>query len=166
MPARRTRPPGGWRRCVNHHAAQSQSVCKSCQIGYCPDCEQKTQNAVVCPVCDGLCVPALKYEEEQGQKRQRDRSMMEELEVIVRYPLQDPLAFALLAAVQRAVRLLLAFRLPPAIIAIVLSQGASFAYCFYALNRVASGDLKDFMPPVRRLQGARSPRCARPRPPC
>jgi hypothetical protein len=142
VPARRTRPPGGWRRCVNHHAAQSQSVCKSCQIGYCPDCEQKTQNAVICPVCDGLCVPAQKYEEEQGQKRQRDRSMMEELEVIVRYPLQDPLAFVLLALFTG----LFAFFARFAAIAVVLSQGVLMWYCFHALNRVSTGNLKDVMP--------------------
>jgi hypothetical protein len=142
VPARKTRPPGGWRRCVNHHAAQSQSVCTNCQIGYCPDCEQKTQNAVICPVCDGLCVPAQKYEAEQEQKRQRQRSMLEELEVIVRYPLQDPMAFALLAVFTG----FFAFFARFAWIAVVLSQGVLMWYCFHVLNRVAAGNLKDVMP--------------------
>ena len=146
--ARKTRPPGGWRRCVNHHAAQSQSVCPSCQVGYCPDCEHKTQDAVICPVCDGLCVPAQKYEGEQEQKRQRQRSMMEEIEVIVRYPLQDPMALALLAVFSGLFAFCARFGFLTAIIATVISQGALFAYCFYALNRVAGGNLKDFMPPV------------------
>ena len=148
VPARRTRPPGGWRRCVNHHAAQSQSVCKNCQIGYCPDCEQKTQDAVVCPVCDGLCVPAQRYEAEQEHKRQRQRSLMEEIEVIARYPLQDPTAFAMLAVFTGVFAFCARFGFVVAIIATVFSLGALFAYCFYALNRVAGGDLKGFMPPV------------------
>ncbi|MET0552252.1 MAG: hypothetical protein ABW221_04390 [Vicinamibacteria bacterium] len=147
-PARRTRPPGGWRRCVNHHAALSQSVCPGCQIGYCPDCEQKTQGAVSCPACDGLCVPAQKYEGEQEQKRQRQRSMMEEIEVIVRYPLQDPLALALLAVFSGLFAFFARFGLVAAIIGTVVSQGALFAYCFYALSRVAAGDLKGFTPPL------------------
>jgi hypothetical protein len=145
-PARRTRPPGGWRRCVNHHAAQSQSVCTRCQIGYCPDCEQKTQNAVVCPVCDGLCVPAQKYEGEQELKRQRQRSMMEEIEVIVRYPLQDPMAFVMLALFTGLFGFFARFAAFYGAIAIVLSQGVLMWYCFHVLNRVADGNLKDVMP--------------------
>jgi hypothetical protein len=148
VPARRTRPPGGWRRCVNHHAAQSQSVCTRCQIGYCPDCEQKVQSAVLCPVCEGLCVPAQQYEGEQEHKRQRQRSMMEELEVIARYPLQDPMAFALLALFSGLFAFCARFGFLTAIIATIISQGSLFAYCFYALNRVAGGNLKGFMPPV------------------
>lgn len=148
VPARKTRPPGGWRRCVNHHAAHSQSVCPSCQLGYCPDCEQRTQNAVVCPVCDGLCVPAQKYEEEQERKRQRQRSMMEEIETIARYPLQDLTALAALAVFSGLFAFCARFGFVVSILAIVISQGSLFAYCFYALNRVAGGNLKGFMPPL------------------
>jgi hypothetical protein len=146
VPARRTRPPGGWRRCVNHHAAQSQSVCTRCQIGYCPDCEQKVQNAVLCTVCEGLCVPAQQYEGEQEHKRQRQRSMMEELEVIARYPLQDPMAFAMLALFTGFFGFFARFAAFYGAIAIVLSQGVLVWYCFHALNKVAGGNLKDVMP--------------------
>ncbi len=145
-PSRRTRPPGGWRRCVNHHAAQSQSVCTRCQVGYCPDCEQKTQSAVVCPACDGLCVAASQYESEQEQKRQRQRSMMEEIEVIARYPLQDPMALAMLAVFTGVFALLAQLAAFGGGIAIVLSQGVLMWYCFTVLNRVANGNLKDVMP--------------------
>jgi hypothetical protein len=153
VPARRTRPPGGWRRCVNHHAAQSQSVCTSCQIGYCPDCEKKTENAVVCPVCDGPCVPAAQYEGEQERKRQRQRSLMEEIEVIARYPVREPIAFAVLAAVSGLLAFCSRFGSVLEIVGIVLSQLALFACCCYAMSRVASGDLKGFNPPLDDLQG-------------
>ena len=145
---RRTRPPGGWRRCINHHTEPSLHVCPKCTVGYCAACENKIRDAIVCPVCEAFCVPAKKYEEDQELVRQRQRSMMDELQTIATYPLRDPMAYVMLAVFSGVFAFGARFGFLMWIICTIISMGALFGYCFYALNRVASGDLKSFMPPI------------------
>jgi hypothetical protein len=145
-PVRRTRPPGGWRRCINHHTDPSTHVCPKCTVGYCAACENKVRDATVCPVCEAFCVPVKKYEEDQELARQRQRSMMEELQTIATYPLRDPMGLVMLAVFTGVFGLLARLAGPFGAIGIVLSQGVLMWYCFNSLNRVANGNLKDFMP--------------------
>lgn len=145
---RRTRPPGGWRRCINHHTEASTVVCPRCTVGYCAACEHKVQQAIVCPVCEAFCVPAKQYEERQELSRQRSRSMMEELQTIATYPLSDPAAYAMLAVFSGVFAFGARFGGLLWIIGTIFSMGALYGYCFYALNRVASGNLKGFMPQI------------------
>ena len=144
--ARRTRPPGGWRRCINHHTEPSLHVCPKCTVGYCSACENKIRDAIVCPVCEAFCVPMKKYEEDQELVRQRQRSMFDELQTIATYPLRDPMGLVVLALFTGLFGFFARFAAFYGAIAIVLSQGVLMWYCFNALNRVASGNLKDFMP--------------------
>jgi uncharacterized membrane protein YgdD (TMEM256/DUF423 family) len=146
---RRTRPPGGWRRCINHHTEPSTYVCPKCTVGYCAACETTVrESTVICPVCEAFCVPVKKYEEGQELVRQRQRSMMEELQTIATYPLRDPMAYAMLAVFSGFFALGARLGGMLWVIGTILSMGALYGYCFYALNRVASGNLKDFMPPI------------------
>jgi hypothetical protein len=145
-PPRRTRPPGGWRRCINHHTEPSSVICPRCTVGYCVACENKVQEALVCPVCEAFCVPARQYEEQQELVRQRQRSMMEELQTIGTYPLTDPMAYAMLAVFSGVFAFAARFGFAMWVLGTVLSMGALYAYCFYALNRVSNGNLKGFMP--------------------
>jgi hypothetical protein len=147
-PVRRTRPPGGWRRCINHHTEPSIHVCPKCTVGYCAACENAIRDTIVCPVCEAFCVPVKKYEEDQELARQRQRSMMEELQTIATYPLRDPMAYVMLAVFSGLFALGARMGGILWVIGTVISMGALYGYCFYALNRVASGNLKDFMPPI------------------
>ena len=145
---RRTRPPGGWRRCISHHTEPSTHVCPKCTVGYCAACENKVRDAIVCPVCEAFCVPVKKFEEDQELARQRQRSMMDELQTIATYPLRDPMAYAMLGVFTAVFALGARMGGVLWVIGTILSMGALYGYCFFALNRVASGNLKDFMPPI------------------
>ncbi len=147
-PVRRTRPPGGWRRCINHHTAPSTYVCPKCTVGYCTACENAIRDTIVCPVCEAFCVPVKKYEEEQELVRQRQRSMMDELQTIATYPLRDPMGYLMLAVFVAVFSLGAKIGGVIWVIGTIMSMGALYGYCFFALNRVASGNLKDFMPPL------------------
>jgi hypothetical protein len=136
-----------WRRCVNH-PVRSHSVCPACGKGYCEACAsgQTVQNAVICPSCDGLCLRSSQYEESLSRGEQQARSLMQELGTIVAYPLRDPMGLVMLAAFTWFFGLLSRMALFGAVIGIALSQGVLLSYCFFAVSRVASGNLHDFMP--------------------
>jgi hypothetical protein len=139
-----------WRRCVNH-PVRSHSVCPACIKGYCEACAsgQTVQNAVICPACDGLCVRASQYEESQTRGQQQARSLMEELGTIVAYPLRDPMGLVMLALFTWFFGLLAKMAMFGGFVGIILSQGVLLSYCFFAVSRVASGNLRDFTPDFR-----------------
>jgi hypothetical protein len=119
--------------------------------GYCEECArgQTVQNAVICPACDGLCVRATQYEERQTRGRQQARSLMEDLGTIVAYPLRDPLGLVMLALFTWFFGLAAKMAMFGGVVGIVLSQGVLLSYCFFAVSRVASGNLHDFTPDFR-----------------
>jgi hypothetical protein len=131
-----------------NHPVRSHSVCPACGKGYCEACAsgQTVQNAVICPSCDGLCMRSSQYEESLSRGEQQARSLMQELGTIVAYPLRDPMGLVMLAAFTWFFGLLSRMAFFGAIIGIALSQGVLLSYCFFALSRVASGNLQDFMP--------------------
>jgi hypothetical protein len=151
-PAATTPPPRpvSWRRCV-HHPVRSHSVCPACVKGYCEACArpQTVQNAVICPSCDGLCVRASQYEESQTRGQQQARSLMQELGTIVAYPLRDPLGLVMLSLFTWFFGLLAKMALFGGFAGIILSQGVLLSYCFFAVSRVSSGNLRDFTPDFR-----------------
>lgn len=143
------RPASSWRRCVNHPNDRSQSVCRTCGIGYCRECEQKVQNAVMCPRCETLCVPAADHEARLERDRQRAQPMTDELHTILTYPLRDVTAFVSLAIFTGIFGALGSVAvLYGKAVGVLFSQGVLLAYCFTALSRVSSGNLKDFMPDI------------------
>src|SRR5947207_5749 len=73
--ARRSTVAVPGRRCQNHPQLRSEHVCPKCVKGFCNDCVQRVQTAIVCS-CEGFCVSAAAYEELQGREKQRDRSMV------------------------------------------------------------------------------------------
>lgn len=150
-PSPEFRPRAGvlWRRCTNHSGTRSESVCQKCGAGYCRECEQKVQNAVMCPKCEALCVPANEWEERLDRDRLRARPMMDELNTILTYPLRDTTAFVSLAVFTWVFAALgqVAVMYGKAV-GIIFSQGVLMAYCFTALSRASSGNLKDFMPDI------------------
>jgi uncharacterized protein (DUF697 family) len=137
--------PVPWRRCQNHPQTRSEFVCPKCAKGFCDPCGPKVQTAVVCPACEGLCVPAAAYEQSLEKAKQRDRSMMDEIAVITAYPFRDWLAFVMLALFTWFFGLFSGF----AFIMTVLSKGVLTWYSFNAVSKVASGNLKDVMPEFR-----------------
>jgi hypothetical protein len=138
-----------WRRCAKHPQTRSHSLCPQCFTGYCPECENKVQNAVTCPQCEVLCIESSEYDERLRRDRQRARPMMEELSTIVSYPLCDPMAYVMLAVFTWVFAALGTFAvLYGKMIALLFSQGVLMAYCFSALTRVSGGNLKDFMPDI------------------
>ena len=139
--------PVPWRRCQNHPQVRSEHVCPKCTKGFCDTCAQKVQTAAICLACEGLCVAAAAYEEIQDRAKQRDRSMMEEIPVIVGYPLRDPLAYVLLALFTWFFGLFAGF----AFIMAVLSKGVLTWYSFNAVSKVSIGNLRDVMPEFRDL---------------
>jgi hypothetical protein len=139
--------PVPWRRCQNHPAVRSEHVCPKCSKGFCDACAQKVQNAAICPSCEGLCVAAAAYEEMQEKAKQRDRSMIEEIEVITRYPLGDRMAYVLLALFTWFFGLFAGF----AFIMSVLSKGVLTWYSFNAVSKVSIGNMRDVMPEFRDL---------------
>jgi hypothetical protein len=117
---------------------RSDHVCPQCVKGYCGECTQKVQGGAICAACDGLCVPTSQYGQKQETASQRDRSMIDDLGIIARYPFRDPLGFALLAL----------FTWFFSYVANLLGQGVLMLYTFHALTRVSNGDLKSFTPDV------------------
>ena len=145
-PPARARSQAGWRRCVNHADRTSDHVCRTCAVGYCGACVQEVRGAGICPACDTLCVKASGYEATLDVERQRGRSLFAEIPTILAYPFQDPIAFVALAIFTWVFAVIARFAMFGGAVAILLSQGVLMAYCFYALTRVADGNLKDFMP--------------------
>ena len=145
-----TAPRGAaWRRCAKHAQVRSVSLCPQCMTGFCTDCQNKVQNAVTCPKCEVLCIASSDYEERLRRDRQRARPMMDELQTILSYPLNDPMAYVMLAVFTWVFAALGNFAvLYGKMIAVLFSQGVLMAYCFSALTRVSSGNLKDFMPDI------------------
>ena len=139
--------PVPWRRCQNHPTARAEQVCPKCAKGFCDPCTQKVQTAAICPACEGLCVAAAAYEQLQDRARQRDRSMMDEVQTIVRYPLVDPVAYGMLALFTWFFGLFAGF----AFMMSVLSKGVLTWYSFNAVSRVSIGNLRDVMPEFRDL---------------
>jgi hypothetical protein len=103
---------------------------------------QHVRGAAVCTACDQLCLPIEKHEQEQRRQSDRARSLFQELGVIVSYPLRDRLGFVLLV-----IFVYLASFMP--FYAWLFSTGVLLWYVFYALSRVADGNLRDFAPDFR-----------------
>jgi len=80
--------------------------------------------------------------------QQRDRSMMEELPVILKYPFVDKVSFVLLSLFVWFFTLAGSLALFGGGMAILLSQGLLYAYAFTALNRVSTGNMKSYMPDI------------------
>ena len=137
--------PVPWRRCQNHPQVRSEQVCPKCAKGFCDPCTQKVQNAAICPACEGLCVSAAAYEESQDKAKARDRSMMDEIGVIVSYPLRDTVSFVLLSLFTWFFGLAGGFVLYAAI----LSKGVLTWYSFNAVSKVSIGNMRDLMPDFR-----------------
>lgn len=138
QPARtRTPRPGSWRRCVTHPQAPAETMCPTCAVGYCRECK-----VMICPTCDGPCMPPSGYGHWLAQERLRARPMLAEVKTILAYPFQDPLAFVLFALVTGFFGF--AAQFSPR--AIVFSWGILLWYSFNALYQVASGNLKNFIP--------------------
>jgi len=80
-----------------------------------------------------------------ARDRQRAQPFTEDISTIVGYPLRDPLAFVMLALFTWF------FGLVAHVVGLanLLSQGVLMSYSFYALSRVAGGNLRDFMPDFR-----------------
>jgi len=137
--------PIPWRRCQNHPQVRSEHVCPKCAKGFCDPCTQKVQNAAICPSCEGLCVAAAAYEEMQDKAKQRDRTMMDEVAVIVRYPLRDTMSFVLLALFTWFFGLAATFMAYAAL----LSKGVLTWYSFNAVSKVSIGNMRELMPDFR-----------------
>ena len=129
--------PGAWRQCVEHLQVKSETMCPTCAIGYCAECEKP-----ICPTCDSPCIPASGYQKWLEQERLRARPMMNEIKTILAYPLQDPLAFFLFAAITGFFGFAALFSAR----AIIFSWGILLWYSFHTLYQVASGNLTRFIP--------------------
>ena len=143
-----SRPAAGpdWRRCLNHTDRSSDHVCTNCQTGYCGGCLQEIRGAGICPACDSLCVRTNKYLADREMETQRGRSLVSEIPTILAYPFRDPLAYVLLALFTGAFAFAARYAMFGGGVGFLLSQGVLMAYCFYALSRVADGNMKEFMP--------------------
>ncbi len=150
-PAGRPRSPrarGNWRRCSNHPQLRSEHYCKPCNQGFCRDCPQPVGPAMLCPNCGGLCVPAAEQEAREQRAAQRGRSMLDELPVILGYPLSDPVAYVLLSIVVCVFGLVSHVAAFGGGYAVLFTQGLLMAYSFTALNRVSSGRMQGFIPEI------------------
>jgi hypothetical protein len=103
---------------------------------------------MICPACDGLCLPAAEQEAKEAKARMRARPLMDELGTVFGYPFTDKLAYVLLAVFVGVFSVAASLAAFGAGLAILLSQGLLYAYAFTAINRVSAGDLKSFMPNV------------------
>jgi hypothetical protein len=103
---------------------------------------------MICPACDGLCLPAAEQEAKEAKARMRARPLMDELGTVFGYPFTDKLAYLLLAVFVGVFSVAASLAAFGAGLAILLSQGLLYAYAFTAINRVSAGDLKSFMPNV------------------
>jgi hypothetical protein len=147
-PVARSASKTDWRRCLNHSDRTSDHVCMTCSVGYCGGCIQEVRGAGICPTCDTLCVKASRYEASVAVEHQRARSLFSEIPTILGYPFQDPIAYVMLSIFTGIFAFAAKFAMAGGAIAILLSQGVLMAYCFYALSRVADGNMKDFMPDI------------------
>ena len=145
---RATSARGNWRRCSNHLQVRSEHYCKACNQGFCRDCPQPVGSAMLCPSCGGLCVPAADQEAREQRAAQRGRGMLEELPVILGYPLSDPVAYALLSIVVCVFGLASRVAAFGGGYAVLFTQGLLMAYSFTALNRVSSGRMQGFIPEI------------------
>jgi hypothetical protein len=127
--------------------------------GYCEPCAaaQSVQNAVICPACDGLCVRAAQYEESQTRGQQQARSLVQELGTVVAYPLRDPIGLVMLALFTWVFAVAAKMALFGGAVGILFSQGVLLSYCFFAVSRVASGNLRDFTPDFRGISDLTDP---------
>jgi hypothetical protein len=121
---------------VNHKQAKSLSVCPTCGVGFCQECENRIRNVPVCPQCEGLCVEASAFEQKQRLQKQRERTFAEDLGFILSYPFTDPWAYGMLAVFAWAFGFV-----QPAI-----SLGLLIGYSFSAVLRVSSGRTDGYMP--------------------
>lgn len=129
--------PGSWRSCVNHPRVRSEEMCPACAVGYCVECKK-----IICPTCDSVCMPTNEYSAWQVRERQRARPLRDELSTIFRYPLQDRLAFILLALFTG----LFGFATCFTVYAVPFSQGVLLWYSFHSLYQVAKGNMHRAMP--------------------
>lgn len=140
------------RRCGTHPQAKAESVCPACKKGYCHDCGKKVQNAFVCPNCDGLCVTLAEQEAREAKARSRARSMRDELPVILRYPLVDPVAYGMLSVFVWIFMLAASLAMFGGGFGVLFSQGVLLAYSFTAVNRVSTGNLTNYMPEIGNIE--------------
>ena len=128
---------GSWRSCVNHPQVRSEEMCPACAVGYCIECKK-----AICPKCDGGCMPTSEYAAWQTRERQRARPLTDELATIFRYPMQDRVAFILLALFTG----FFGFAARFTVYALPFSQGVLFWYSFHSLYQVAKGNIRHAMP--------------------
>jgi hypothetical protein len=112
-------------------------MCPACAVGYCVECRK-----AVCPKCDDVCMTTNEYALWQVRERQRARSLRDELSTILLYPLQDRLAFILLALFTG----LFGFAARFTVYAVPFSQGILLWYSFHSLYQVAKGNMRRAMP--------------------
>jgi hypothetical protein len=98
---------------------------------------QVVRSAGICPSCQGLCLDPARVEEQERRQQQRARSVFDDTGTVFSYPLVDPMAFLLMAAIVGAVNVV-----KPIVStthAAIFSQGLLMAYSFSAMSRVANG---------------------------
>ncbi len=144
-----TPPAVSWRRCSNHPQVRSEAMCPSCKKGYCSQCGERVQRAVICPSCDGLCIKSEQFDQDLQREAQRSRNMFEDLGTVLAYPLRDPLSYVLLAVFTWVFAVAARWAMYGGLLGLLLSQGVLMWYAFTALARVANGNLKDSMPEFR-----------------
>ncbi|HLA78239.1 MAG TPA: hypothetical protein VJU18_11720 [Vicinamibacteria bacterium] len=141
--------PIHWRKCSNHPQVRSEAMCPACKKGYCSECGQRVQRAVICPACDGLCIKSEQFDQDLRRDAQKSRNMFEDLGTVLAYPLRDPLSYVLLALFTWVFGVAARFAMYGGLLGVLLSQGVLMWYAFTALTRVANGNLKDSMPEFR-----------------
>jgi hypothetical protein len=94
-------------------------------------------------------VRASQYEESRARGQRQARSLTQELGTIVAYPLRDPMGLAMLSLFTWFFGLLGKMALFGGFAGVILSQGVLLSYCFFAVSRVSSGNLRDFTPDFR-----------------
>src|SRR5262245_65717251 len=80
-----------WRRCASHSSTPSTTVCPTCTLGYCQDCEKRVQNVMICPACSNLCITADDYANLVDLERRRARPLLDDLGPTVGHPPRHPL---------------------------------------------------------------------------
>ena len=88
---------GSWKKCANHKTVKSENVCPRCVLGYCIECGQHVQSAVICRGCDQLTIRAWEMEESVDRTERRARPLKDEIETIAKYPVSDVVAFVMLS---------------------------------------------------------------------
>jgi len=135
-----------WRHCASHSSTPSTTVCPTCTLGYCQDCEKRVQNVMICPACSHRCITADDYANLEDLERRRARSLLDDLGTIVGYPLRDPLGFIVLAVFIGLFGVAAEFAAFGRGFAILFSDGVLYSYAFYVVSRVSDGDLRPVMP--------------------